>query len=283
MRFEQASISPFFDFCQNRELLRRFLVPEHTGQSFLYYYHYPIRHQNVSKTFPCKINAVSANNSKSLHFLKILAALAIALAVPIIPFLLWEEAITTAAHSWRAAEPSPVVVATGIFLLLSLDVFLPVPSSLVNTWAGAELGMLPGGIVCFAGLTSGAVLGFSIAQRAGLAFRDRWAAQSEATGLTQFAEHWGPATLIATRALPVLAEASVVLLGFQGMSWKKFLPPVLLANAGIAIAYASLGQLAADQEWLVIAMAISAGAPLLLSIWARKWLRHQAPLPTDND
>jgi len=145
------------------------------------------------------------------------------------------------------------------------------------------LGMLPGGIVCFAGLTAGAALGFAIAKGAGHALRDRWLAKSEATGLAQFAERWGPATLVVTRALPVLAEAAVVLLGFQGMSWKKFLPPVLLANAGIAIAYAALGQLAADQEWLVIALAISAGAPLLLSIWARHWLRDQKPWQTDSD
>ncbi len=209
-------------------------------------------------------------------FLKILTLLAAALAIPIVPFVIWGESLSEMAAAWEQTQSSPVVTAIVLFGLLSLDVFLPVPSSLVNTLAGAKLGALAGGFVCFAGLSVGAAIGFGLAKMAGPALQRRWLKEEDAASLKKFADTWGVVTLVVTRALPILAEATVVLLGVQGLSWRKFWPPVLFANAGIALAYAAFGQMAAEQEWLVIALAVSAGLPLLLTFFARRWLYARA-------
>lgn len=206
-------------------------------------------------------------------FLKVLILIAAALAIPIIPFLLWGHDLERAATAWEQTQASPWVMAIVLFLMLSLDVFLPVPSSLVNTLAGAKLGLFAGGAVCFAGLTVGAAFGFGLAKLAGPALQRRWMAEADVQNLQKFADNWGVVTLVVTRALPILAEAAVVLLGVQGLSWRKFWPPVLLSNAGISLAYAAFGQVAAQQEWLVVALAMSAGLPLLLTFWARRWLQ----------
>ncbi|MEW4452841.1 VTT domain-containing protein [Bremerella sp. JC817] len=208
-------------------------------------------------------------------FLKVFVLIAVALAIPIVPFVIWGHDIEQAAAAWEETHASPGLMAIVLFLLLSLDVFLPVPSSLVNTLAGAKLGLLAGGAVCFAGLTVGAAFGFGLAKLAGPALQRRWMAEEDVRNLQKFANDWGVVTLVVTRALPILAEAAVVLLGVQGLSWRKFWPPVLLANAGISVAYAAFGQVAAEQEWLVIALAISAGLPLLLTFFARRWLQSQ--------
>lgn len=207
--------------------------------------------------------------------LKVLILIAVALAIPIIPFVVWGHSLQQAADAWEQTQVSPAVMAIGLFSLLAFDVFLPVPSSLVNTIAGARLGLLTGSLVCFSGLSVGAAIGFCLAKMAGPAITKRWMEEGDIATLRTFADRWGGALLVVTRALPILAEATVVLLGIQGLSWRKFWPPVLLANAGIAIAYAALGQIAADHEWLVIALAISAGFPLLLTFLARKWLRKR--------
>lgn len=209
-------------------------------------------------------------------FLKKLALVAGALAIPIIPFIIWGHDLQEAADDWQQSQSSPVVMAIVLFVLLAFDVFLPVPSSLVNTIAGAKLGILTGSLVCFGGLCAGAALGFGLAKMAGPAIKKRWLQDDDAMTLRQFADSWGVATLVITRPLPILAEAAVVLLGVQDLAWRKFWPPVLLANGGIAIAYAAFGQVAADHEWLVIALAISAGFPLLLTFLAQKWLRARS-------
>jgi len=196
-----------------------------------------------------------------------------ALAIPIVPFVIWGHSLQQAAHAWEQTQPSPMVMAIVLFSLLSLDVFLPVPSSLVNTLAGAKLGIFAGATVCFAGLSVGAALGFGLAKWVGPPLQRRWLTEADAQSLKKFAETWGVVTLVITRALPILAEAAVVLLGVQGLSWRKFWPPVLLANAGIALAYSAFGNLAAQQEWLVVALAISAGLPLLVTFLVRRWLQ----------
>lgn len=206
-------------------------------------------------------------------FVKILILIAVVLAIPIIPFAIWGHSLEQAAQAWEETQPSPMVMAIVLFGLLSLDVLLPVPSSLVNTLAGAKLGVFAGATVCFAGLTVGATIGFGLAKLAGPALQRRWLADVDAQSLKKFAENWGVVTLVVTRAMPILAEAAVVLLGVQGLSWRKFWPPVLLANVGIALAYSAFGNLAAQQEWLVVALAISAGFPLLLTFLARRWLQ----------
>lgn len=206
-------------------------------------------------------------------FVKILVLVTVALAIPVIPFVIWGHWIEQTARAWEETQPSPMVMAIVLFGLLSLDVFLPVPSSLINTLAGAKLGVFAGATVCFAGLTVGAAFGFGLAKLAGPPLQRRWLADGDAQSLKKFAENWGVVTLVITRAMPILAEAAVVLLGVQGLTWRKFWPPILLANAGIALAYSAFGSLAAQQEWLVVALAISAGFPLLLTFLARRWLQ----------
>lgn len=194
-------------------------------------------------------------------------------AIPLIPLIFLGEPLQEAAVLWQKQEFDPRVMAGLLFSLLALDLFLPVPSSLVSTVAGAQLGLVTGTIVTFLGLSTGAALGFGLAKCARPALRKGWLDERDASALGKFADTWGTATLVVTRALPILAEAAILLVGIQGLSWRRFWPPVLLANGGIAVAYAAFGQFAAEQEWLVVALAISAGLPLLLTLFARRWLR----------
>ena len=91
--------------------------------------------------------------------------------------------------------------------------------------------------------------------------------------MDQLARQYGPRILIMTRALPVLAEASVLLLGTTRLAWRRFLPAVMLSNLGIAAVYAVLGQLAKTQGELPLALAASIALPLAATTLARRFLR----------
>jgi hypothetical protein len=56
----------------------------------------------------------------------------------------------------------------------------------------------------------------------------------------------------------------VLLVGMHGLSWRRFLPPVLLSNLGLAIAYAWFGQFAERHQWLPLALAVSIALPVLM-------------------
>jgi uncharacterized membrane protein YdjX (TVP38/TMEM64 family) len=189
----------------------------------------------------------------------------VVLAVPIVPFLIFgQEGMERALHEWRENPPLPMIVAAAVVGLLATDIFLPIPSSLVSTLAGWQLGAVGGTAASWVGMTLGAAIGFALA---------RWFGQPAVAWLTRaddlartrlLAERFGPALLVLGRGVPILAEATVLLLGMHGMSWRRFLPPVLLANLGLALAYSVFGQIAERYQWLPLALAIAIALPVLM-------------------
>jgi 3-dehydroquinate synthase len=83
--------------------------------------------------------------------------------------------------------------------------------------------------------------------------------------------------LVLTRALPILAEASVLALGALGLSWRRFFPAVALSNLGIAAIYSVFGALAREREAVIPAMAASVVVPLAAAALVRwRWTRPLA-------
>jgi membrane protein DedA with SNARE-associated domain len=121
-------------------------------------------------------------------------------------------------------------------------------------------------------MTVGAVLGFAIAKRWGRTVALRFSESQDLDRMEQLTRTYGSTVLILFRAVPVLAEASVLLVGIHNLSWRRFLPPILLSNLGLALAYAGFGDLADRNHWLPIALSISVAFPLLLVVVVRRWL-----------
>lgn len=198
-----------------------------------------------------------------------IAAVALAILVPLVPFLGFGPRLEAAVRGWFDAHVSPSLMAALVVGVLSSDILLPVPSSFVCTLAGARLGIMGGTLASFAGLTLGAALGFALARALGQPLATRLVAVDDWERMRQLAERRGPIVLATTRALPLLAEAAVLLLGAMRLSWRRFWPPVLLANLGLATAYATLGRLADDADQLPVALAASLAVPLLAAMVAR--------------
>ena len=186
------------------------------------------------------------------------------LAVPIIPFLLFGERVNAWLAQWSASPGSEPIVAATVIVLLATDVFLPIPSSVVSTLAGSQLGAVSGTAVTWAGMTAGAVIGFAIARRFGPRLVKWLTRTDDLDRTTRLVERFGPVLLVIGRGVPVLAEATVLWFGMHGLSWKKFLPPVLLANLGLALAYCLFGELAQRYDSLPLALAVAIGLPVLM-------------------
>jgi uncharacterized membrane protein YdjX (TVP38/TMEM64 family) len=189
----------------------------------------------------------------------------VVLAVPIVPFLVFGEQAQTALDGWRSNPPAAPVVAGTVVALLATDIFLPIPSSLVCTLAGWQLGAPLGAATAWIGMSLGAIVGFALARQFGPPLV-AWLTRSDDLDRTRrLAERFGPALLILGRGVPVLAEATVLLVGMHGLPWRRFLPPVLLSNLGLAIAYAWFGQIAERHHWLPLALGVSVGLPVLMA------------------
>ncbi len=162
-------------------------------------------------------------------------------AIPIVPFLWLGESFEQSLLDALRRPASPATVAGWVIGLLAADMFLPVPSSAVITYAGGILGILGGTVVSWVGLSLGAIGGFGLARVFGEPLARRFSEADDVDRMSDFARRHGPTALVLTRALPILAEACELMLGAVRLSWRRFLPPMLASNAILALTYAACG------------------------------------------
>ena len=217
-------------------------------------------------------------------FWRPLLVIVLALLVPVAPFLVLGESLDARVAGWLDPPPPPASVALVTIGVLAVDVLLPVPSSVVSTFAGSQLGVVAATAASWLGMTVGAVVAFWLARAFGRPLAVRLSAGEDIDDMDRLGRRFGAWLLIVTRPLPILAEAAVLLLGTTSMRWRVFLPPVLLSNLGIALVYSILGRIAQSYGALPLALAASVALPLAATSVAR-WLaaRHATPEPGEVD
>jgi uncharacterized membrane protein YdjX (TVP38/TMEM64 family) len=90
---------------------------------------------------------------------------AVLVTAVIVPFLLFGGAFTTFSE-WLTRGTLPVrVLVPAVIALLALDVFLPVPSSLISAGAGALMGFWVGTLTIWLGMTAGCIIGYAVGAR----------------------------------------------------------------------------------------------------------------------
>ena len=201
----------------------------------------------------------------------------LALLVPILPFFAFGEALEARITGWLDPPPAPAAVALATIGVLAMDVFLPVPSSVVSTFAGSQLGVLAATVASWLGMTAGAMFAFWLAKSCGRPLAARLSSGEDLDEMDRLAGRYGGWVLIVTRPLPILAEAAVLFLGTTSLGWRQFLPAVFLSNLGIALVYSVLGRWAQSQGELPLAFAASIALPLAAATIARSVLARRQP------
>lgn len=201
----------------------------------------------------------------SRHLVRQLLLITAVLAIPIVPFLLLEESLEARITGWLDAELPAGTAALTVIGLLASDILLPVPSSVVSTFAGSVLGFWGGASASWCGMTAGAVIVFWLVRIFGRPLARWFSSEQDLARTDVLAARWGVLVLVLARPIPVLAEASVLLMGTARLAWWQFLIAVGLSNLGIAVVYSALG----DRVQFPIAMAASIALPLLAAATAR--------------
>ena len=140
----------------------------------------------------------------------------ISLLIPIIPFAVIGE---LPGESWlSSADDNAFVFGITGTLLLSSDVLLPIPSTIVGTMLGARLGFLNGLFWCWSGLMLGNLIGYYLGKLV-LSRSDQALPQSPTL-----------LVLAVTRPIPVLAEAITFTAGAGGVKLTPFLFVSIFSN-----------------------------------------------------
>jgi uncharacterized membrane protein YdjX (TVP38/TMEM64 family) len=143
-------------------------------------------------------------------------------------------------------DPSPwlasatVAAAVVGITLLIVDVLLPVPSSLVMIALGSLFGLWVGAGLALIGTVGAGALGFGIGRR-GSGPLGRMIGQDERARADRLLDRWGLAAIALTRAVPILAETTVILAGTSRIRWPAALAAVILGSIPVVLAFAWIG------------------------------------------
>lgn len=191
----------------------------------------------------------------------------------VVPFLLFEQPITVWSEAALNKQGSPWAITAALVGLLASDILLPIPSSFVATASGYLLGLWWGTVATWTGLMAGTMVGYALGLRYGRAVALRFVGEAELQRVAAAHERFGDTTIVALRAVPVLAEASVVLAGLSTMPLGRFVLLTALANLGIAVTYAAVGAFAVEANSFLLAFAGSIILPGLAMLLARLFSR----------
>lgn len=183
------------------------------------------------------------NNQRKL----IVAAHVVFLLLIVGPFFLWEDDIYRLASKYLSGDHQ-LELAAIVVSLLTLDVFLPVPSSLVGTSAGLVLGWQLGFLSCLVGLSLGSLLGYLVGYLFRKTFFHRYFSDDEFRNLSFDLSQYGFLTLVALRGVPVLAEMSMLAAGFHRFNFSRFLLATFIGNVYVSAVHTYLGATAAESE-----------------------------------
>lgn len=194
---------------------------------------------------------------------------------------LWSGPLEASLAAWQTNPPPTTWLVGGLIALLAADILLPVPSGPLITLAGGQLGASLTAASAWLGLMLGGLLAFAAAKRWGVALAWRFADPGELTRLQGIARQHDVWLLLITRPLPILAEATVLLVGVLNTSWTRLVASLAVGNAAVAIAFAVLGQQAEQNEWMLVALVLSVVVPLA-GTWVLRRRLHQRTTPSEN-
>jgi membrane protein DedA with SNARE-associated domain len=181
------------------------------------------------------------------------------LAFILIPFALFDESLSAWTLALIRANPRSAFAI--IAIALAADIFLPIPSSIVSTLAGTLLGFPQGLAASWVGMSLGSVLGYWFGATAGRAVIEKAAGPKDLDRAADLHNRFGSWSIVLSRPIPVLAEASVIAAGFSRMPIQRFMVLNALANLGISAAYSYTGATAADRGSFLLAFAGAIGIP----------------------
>ena len=171
--------------------------------------------------------------------------------------------------SWSALLARPLEqpglgTAAAIVGVLSVDLLLPVPSSLVMIASGALFGAFTGGCLSLAGSLAGNYAGFEAARTFGRSATQRWIGRAQLDRMERVFAQYGALAIVASRPLPVVMETLSVAAGLSNMRRPTFLLASLVGTAPVAFLYgyagsASLSSGTVLPAVLIIAAVVSGG------------------------
>lgn len=177
-------------------------------------------------------------------------------------FMLFEAAGLSFEGLLRSDASKLALAVTGV-LLLGVDVLLPVPSSVVMVGNGVLFGAVAGGLLSVLGGLISSAVGYYIGARS-KRLAAKFTGGRDQARAEAFLGKYGYAAIVASRPIPVLAEAVAIISGTLNLGFRKVLVSSLVGLTPVAFVYSITGAYSTSLDSAFWAFALNLGVAALL-------------------
>ena len=163
--------------------------------------------------------------------------------------------------------------------LLAADLVLPVPSSVVLAAGGQAAGWKLAALAGAAGMLAGNLAGYWLCRLAGQRAFRRLVKPGEAEHFGRWLSRWGPAALVISRLVPMMAETLSCLAGLGRMGFGRFAAALVVGTVPVAVFFSCWGE--RGSYVLAVSLAVPAAGWLAFSIFAGRSARAAASTPAE--
>lgn len=149
------------------------------------------------------------------------------------------------------------------FLVLSSDIVLPVPSSIVMYSNGLVLGLLKGAGLSLVAVMVSSLIGYFLGRLS--SFKAKADARAQA-----IMQKYGAVGIIITRGIPILSESIIFTAGYNRMNLRLFMLLSFIGYLPVCFIYAYFGNLSQDANLFLISFFASLLVSLALWFFGRK-------------
>ncbi len=164
---------------------------------------------------------------------------------------------------------SKVALAVASVLLLGVDVLLPVPSSVVMIGNGVLFGVVAGGLLSVLGGVISSGLGYYLGARSGR-LGARFTGRGDEARARAFLEKYGYAAIVASRPIPVLAEAVAIISGSLGLRLSRVLVSSVVGLVPVSFVYSVTGAYSTGLDSAAWAFVLNLGVAAVLWLATRR-------------
>ncbi|OIN58284.1 TVP38/TMEM64 family protein [Arsenicibacter rosenii] len=202
---------------------------------------------------------------------KLLSALGITFLIFLVSFLLLSNVGIDYDGPIRQLHLLDPLQAMGISIgLLSLDVVLPIPSSLLLLGNGMLFGWFSGMLVSLTGVMASSILGFYLG-RSSRQYINRRLSPETQLRVQAFCRQYGVIAIVISRPIPLLSETISLWAGISGVSFSGMVIYSLLGHLPACLLFALAGAFATNFQQALLAFILVMIVSGLCWKWGQRW------------
>jgi len=191
----------------------------------------------------------------------------------LIPFLIWGEELGELFGSTQKLEGYGAWAWLAGMTLLVLDLFLPIPGTVVMAGLGYVYGAWLGGLVAAVGSVLSGLLAYGLCRALGRGVAVKVAGEEELAKAERVFLNAGGWIVALSRWLPMLPEVIACVAGVVRMPLMRFLVALACGSIPLGFAFAFIGSTGTDQPLLALGVSIAL-PPVLWFLVGRRMKRH---------